>query len=198
MEEQFAESVFIDSMSRVIQLRNSRGFTPFREIKDFCIVRKATLLETLWYFHTQHWLWRNVEKCTPIIKSLSKVDEGCYDFLMDRLVRVIELYDWTKETSIEFYVYKNLQWYAYKWKTRKRKEHNIESYDAHYDHSKQQEVQQLLNDLDPTHAAFLEWKYIDGFTVEEIAEHLDRSISSVKSYLREARSVALSKYLELE
>ena len=48
-------------------------------------------------------------------------------------------------------------------------------------------VQRVLDHLPPHYADALEWKYIDGLTVQEIAERLDVGVKAAESLLTRAR-----------
>jgi len=51
---------------------------------------------------------------------------------------------------------------------------------------------QMLDQISPNHRAVLVLKYVDGFTVSEIASTMDRSAKSVESMLSRARTALLS------
>lgn len=184
----------ITTDGRIVHCLNDRYYSPYGEVEVQSISRRALPLEYIWFCVSRTRAWAIVLACMPMLKNIARGnDDVLHDVMIPRALRIIELYKWWEEASIEWYLYKNLKWYAYKYERRRKREKNVELPEHTYETPDQDvriQVTELLDSLPEFQAALLEWKYIDGYTIEEIGDHLGRCNTSVNGYLKDARAAA--------
>jgi len=129
----------------------------------------------------------------------NNVDEAWSDVVLERICRIVELYDPAKG-SLDGYVVRNIRWYAYKAyhtdaSARKAKRLtslgvNDELRSRPVSNETNLELQLILDKLNEWDRWLLKTHVMQGFTIEEIAKKMDVSLNTARNRLRNALRAA--------
>lgn len=128
---------------------------------------------------------------------MSELDEMYSDVVLSRAIAIMNTYDAAKGAGPRHHLISNVRWYAYKWvnreaKIRRRHGADVDDHDPGYVDSQDNSlrVETILNKVPDEYAQVLRWRYMNGYTPEEIAQHLDVSRDEVKRMCREGLRAA--------
>lgn len=110
------------------------------------------------------------------------------EVVLDRLHSVMATFNENAGVKPITHLCCNLRWYAYKWAKRKRDSGGSlnENIASSVDNAATSAVYLLLNELRPEDAEILRYRYVEEFTLEELAEFYNRSISWTRRRCEEA------------
>ena len=109
-----------------------------------------------------------------------------FDCVTWRMPAFIHTWDPTKGAALETHICRNVNWYCMKWIKKfnaRRGEAILADPPTHEDHS----LFEMFEDLEPFDRSLLEWHYLEGFAVKDIAEANDWTVSECTEYINSAR-----------